>query len=181
MLCNPLWYWLLQESTKFRATFKLMELTDRRIKKINHSLMGKPVPTNEEEDITIEIELEEAEYNRNNPFHSFAEMTRDYIKSKTRRDTLKESVNLLKKLFGVEIQDKDVHFGRWEKLRKLRNNIVHHRGYSKKKVLFSITKDQTHTIDDISVSSEQIVQAMDDMFNFAYAIETGIHKSLHSH
>ena len=155
----------------------LMELTDRRIKRINHTLMGKPIPTNEEEDIIIDIELEEAEQNSDNPFYMFAEKTREYIQSRINRNTVRESLKFLKNLFRVEIQNKDIHLCKWDNLRKLRNNIVHHRRYSKEKFSFPTTKSQ-HTIDDISISPDQIKQALDDIFNFVYAIEFGIFKSL---
>jgi hypothetical protein len=161
------------------AYFKdvLTELLDRRVREINQLLMGNPVPSNEEEGIIIEIELAQAEDDRENSFHIFSKTTRDYINTKTRQNTLTESLALLKSMFRIEIKDKNMHVSKWNELKKLRNNIIHHKAYSKEKFLFA-EANQGHTIKDISISPDTLRQALYDVFELAYAIESGICKSL---
>ena len=158
----------------------LVELTDRRIRKLNHILMGSPIPKSEDEDIIIDIELEDAEKDSSSQFYIFAEKTRDFIKEKINHNTVITSLKLLKSLYGIEIQEKDKHLLRWENIKKLRNNIVHHRGYSKEKFTFTTIKGVNNTRNDISVSSDHVKQALDDMFNFVYSIELSIFNSIHN-
>jgi|GEM_PF-4743141 len=152
----------------------LTELLDRRIRKINFSLMGSPMPSNENEDVEIEISLAAAEDDKRNPFFMFSDTTRKYISDHTRNRTVEHCLDLLESLFGIEVQDRKKHEKKWEKAKKLRNKIVHHRAYSRDNILY-----QPHlTISDILIPPKRIQQASAEVFEFTYAIESGICKSV---
>ncbi len=54
----------------------------------------------------------------------------------------------------------------------LRNRIVHHKGYARKKTWPITIKDDTETIDEISVDKTYLMAAVDDMHEFALAVES---------
>ena len=154
----------------------LIELLDKRIRRVNQDLLNQPAPTSEDEDIMNEINLEEAEISKDNPFHMFSEISKEYVQSRTRQDTLRNSLRLLEKYFGREIQDGESHLKKWQVLKDLRNRIVHHKGYARKKTMPIIIKDDTQTIDEISVDKNYLMTAVDDMHEFALAVESNITK-----
>lgn len=178
LMARKLTIFYLVSITEAYAKDALTELIDRRVRGINFLLMGSPMPHNEDEDIAIEVNLAEAEDNNENSFHIFSKITRDYIKRETHNNNLQDSLRLLKNLFGVEIQDEVMHATKWAKLKKHRNDIVHHRAYSRDESLYPIAKNQSPTIRDMSFSPDTIKQVSIDAFEFAYAIESGICKSL---
>src|SRR5215211_3027700 len=141
----------------------LMELLDKRIRRVNQDLLNQPAPTSEDDDIMNEIHLEQAEMSKDNPFYMFSEISKEWVRTRTRQDTLRNSLKLLEKYFGREIQDRESHLKKWQVLNDLRNRIVHHKGYARKKTWPIVIKDDTETIDEISVDKTSLMAAVDDM------------------
>ncbi len=156
------------------ATDIVFELLDKRIRQVNQELLDQPAPRDEDEDIWNEIQLEEAELNKDNPFHLFAEIAKEHIRNRRRQETLKTMIGVLEKSFGVEIQNRELHLNRWSELKKLRNQIVHHRASSRKKSNPIIIKDETDTLDEIAVEKDTLMTNIDLMYAFAAAVEEGI-------
>lgn len=156
----------------------LMELLDKRIRRVNQDLLNQPAPTSEDDDIMNEINLEQAEMSKDNPFYMFSEISKEWVRNRTRQDTLRNSLKLLEKYFGREIQDRESHLKKWQVLKDLRNRIVHHKGYARKKTWPIVIKDDTETIDEISVDKTYLMAAVDDMHEFALAVESNITKSI---
>ncbi len=87
----------------------LMELLDKRIRRANQDLLNQPVPISEDDDIMNEINLEQAEMSKDNPFYMFSEISKEWVRNRTMQDTLRNSLKLLEKYFGREIQDRESH------------------------------------------------------------------------
>lgn len=64
----------------------LMELLDNRIRRVNQDLLNQPAPTSD--DIMNEINLEQAEMSKDNPFYMFSEISKEWVRNRTRQDTL---------------------------------------------------------------------------------------------
>ncbi len=156
------------------ATDVVFELLERRIRAVNQELLNQPAPTSEDEDIWNEIRLEEAELNKDNPFFLFAEITKEHLRNRRRQQPLKTMIGLLEQYFAIEIQNRESHLNNWSELQKLRNQIVHHRASSRKKSNPIIIKDDTQTLDEISVEKARLSRMIEDMHAFAVAIENGI-------
>jgi hypothetical protein len=156
------------------ATDVVFELLERRIRAVNQELLNQPAPTSEDEDIWNEIRLEEAELNKDNPFFLFAEITKEHLRNRRRQQPLKTMIGLLEQYFAIEIQNRESHLNNWSELQKLRNQIVHHRASSRKKSNPIIIKDDTQTLDQISVEKARLLRMIEDMHAFAVAIENGI-------
>lgn len=156
------------------ATDIVFELLERRVRAVNQELLAQPVPRDMDEDIWNEIQLEEAELNKDNPFHLFAEIAKKHIQNQRRQQTLKTMILLLEQYFGVTLQNRDTHFTNWDKLQKLRKQIVHHRASSRKKSNPIIIKDETQTLDEIVVEKDTLLTNIDLMYAFAVAVEEGI-------
>lgn len=156
------------------ATDVVLEVLDRRIRVVNQEMLNQPAPTSEDEDIWNEIQLEQAEVNRNNPFYLFAEIAKQHIQKRGRQAILKSMVEILEKHFGVNIENRDSHFTNWDKLQTLRKRIVHHRASSRKKTNPITIKDQTETLDEIIVEKDTVLRNIDLMYNFAVAVEEAI-------
>lgn len=115
------------------ATDIVFELLQRRIRVVNQELLDQPVPSDMDEGIWNEIQLEKAELNTRNPFHLFAEIAKKHIQNRSRQQTFKTMVvDVIEKEFGVTIENRESHLANWSKLQKLRNQIVHHRASSRK-------------------------------------------------
>lgn len=156
------------------VTDVVFELLDRRIKEVNQELLNQPTPTSENEDISNEIQLEEAELNKHNPFYLFAEITKEHVQNRRRQQTLKTMIGVLEKSFSIKIQNRETHLNNWSELQKVRNQIVHHRASSRKKTNPIIIKDDTQTLDEISVDKARLIRDIETMLAFAEAIENGI-------
>lgn len=156
------------------ATDVVFELLEKRIRRVNQELLDQAPPTDEDEDIWNEIQLEEAELNRENPFFVFAEIAKEHIESRRRQQTLKTMIGVLEKYFHVNIQERETHLRNWSDLQKLRNNIVHHRASSRKKSNPIIIKDETVTLDEIVIEKDALLKYIDLMYAFAVAVEEGI-------
>lgn len=156
------------------ATDVVFELLERRIREVNQELLNQPAPTSEDEDIWNEIRLEEAELNKDNPFYLFSEIAKEHIRKGRRQAALKTMVDVLEKYFSIKILERESHFNHWSELQKLRNPIVHHRASSRKKSNPIIIKDDTQTLDEISVEKGLLLRNIEAMHDFAVAIENGI-------
>ena len=156
------------------ATDVVFELLDRKIRIVNEEMLKQPIPTSEDEDIWNEIQLEQAEVNKDNPFYLFAEIAKEHIQKRGRQQTLKTMIEILEQKFGVSIENRDTHFTNWDKLQKLRKKIVHHRASSRKKTNPITIKDQTETLDEIVVEKDTVLRNIDLMYAFALAVEQSI-------
>lgn len=156
------------------VTDVVFELLERRIRDVNRELLNQPTPTSEDEDILNEIRLEEAELNKHNPFYLFAEISKEHLRNRRRQQPLKTMVGVLEQSFSIEIQDRESHLNNWSELQKLRNQIVHHRASSRKKSNPIIIKDDTQTLDEISVERARLLSSIEAMHDFAVALENGI-------
>lgn len=63
------------------ATDIVFELMERRIKQVNQELLDLPVPGDLDEGIWNEIQLEEAELNKDNPFYCLRRLPRSTFKT----------------------------------------------------------------------------------------------------
>jgi hypothetical protein len=156
------------------ATDIVFELLQQRIRRVNQELLNLPQPSDMDEDIWNEIQLESAELNKDNPFFLFAAIAKEHIESKRRQQTLKTMIDVLKEYFHVNIQELETHLRNWSELQKLRKHIVHHRASSRKDSNPIIIKDETTTLDDIVIEKDALLKHIDLMYNFAVAIEQGI-------
>jgi len=156
------------------ATDVVFELLDKKIRIVNQEILTQPTPTSEDEDIWNEIQLEQAEVNKDNPFYLFAEIAKQHIQKRGRQQTLKAMIEILEQYFDVKIANRDTHLTNWDKLQKLRKQIVHHRASSRKKSNPITIKDQTVTIDEIVVEKDTVLNNIDLMYNFAVAVEQAI-------
>jgi hypothetical protein len=156
------------------ATDIVFELLERKIKIVNQEMLQLPGPTSEDEDIMNEIQLEQAELNKDSPFYLFSEIAKEHIQQRRRQQTLKSMIDVLKQYFGVVIENRDKHFANWDKLQKLRKQIVHHRASSRKRSNPIIVKDDTQTLDEIVVVKDTLMTNIDLMYSFAVAVEEGI-------
>jgi hypothetical protein len=156
------------------VTDVVFELLERRVREVNQELLNQATPTSEDEDIWNEIRLEEAELNKHNPFYLFAEITKEHIQNRRRQQTLKTMVGVLEQYFSITIQNRETHLNNWSELQKLRNQIVHHRASSRKRSNPIIIKDDTQTLDEISVDKARLLRNIEVMHAFAEAIENGI-------
>lgn len=155
----------------------VFELLERRIREVNQELLDQPTPTSEDEDIWNEIRLEEAELNKDNPFYLFAEIAKEHLRNRRRQQALKTMIGVLDRDFGIEIQDRESHLNNWSELQKLRNQIVHHRASSRKKLNPIIIQDDTQTLDEISVEKARLLTSIEAMHGFAVAVEEGINSA----
>jgi hypothetical protein len=156
----------------------LLELLNRKARETNYQLMGKPVPTDELEDIGIEIELEEMKEKTEYPSYLLAKFSRAYVEQQTRNDAVNKGIKLLKDYFDISMEDVQDHRRKLDEVKELRNSIVHHRGPEHQLLTFG-AKEESKTIDEVVISPEYLSGALKDVFNFAYAIERGIFDSLH--
>jgi hypothetical protein len=156
------------------ATDVVFELLDRKIKIVNQEMLQQLGPTSEDEDIMNEIQLEQAEVNRDNPFYLFAEIAKVHIQKLGRQQTLKTMIEILEQYFALKIENRDTHFTNWDKLQKLRKKIVHHRASSRKKSNPITIKDQTETLDEIVVEKDTVLRNIDLMYAFAVAVEQAV-------
>ncbi|MEK6283854.1 MAG: hypothetical protein AABN95_26165 [Acidobacteriota bacterium] len=156
------------------ATDVVFELLGKRIIRVNTELLDQPAPTDLDEGILNEIQLEEAELNRENPFYLFAEIATEHIENRRGQQTLKSMIGILEKYFRVDIQERDTHLRNWADLQKLRKQIVHHRASSRKTSNPIIIRDETLTLDEIVVDKDALLKNIDLMYTFAVAVEEAI-------
>jgi hypothetical protein len=83
-------------------------------------------------------------------------------------------IGVLEQYFSIKIQNRETHLNNWSELQKLRNQIVHHRASSRKKSNPIIIKDNTQTLDEITVDKARLLRNIEAMHAFAEAIENGI-------
>jgi hypothetical protein len=151
------------------------ELTGRRVREINHRLLGIPAPTNEDEDIDIDIQLKEGEKNPENPFFFFSELAGEHISVKLGRTPIEEGLRFLKKHFMVNLKDEQSHTTHWNEIKALRNCIAHNTGRLDKKIISPVCNFKVG--DEIIFTTEMLLKLLSNAFNFAVAVEYGIHQT----
>ncbi len=153
----------------------ITEMISKHIRRMNRLLLGEPIPTSEDESFLIEIQLDGAEKNEGSPFFLFSDVAREYILTKLSRTPVEEGIKILKKYFQVNIKDDEPYKEQWDEIKFLRNCIVHNKGRAIKD-----SKSPLHNLkagDEIIISPEVLSSALEDVFNFAGAIEYSIYEA----
>jgi hypothetical protein len=154
------------------VTDAVYELLNQRIRQVNLHLFGNPVPTNEDEDVLIDLQLEEADADRTRPLHLISELSRERVRSLLYHFPVKRGLQFLEKRFNITVEDKDSHEKNWKQIRETRHSIVHRKSSPEYKD--SLQRPKAQSDSGPVIEPEYVSEALTQVFEFAHAIEKGI-------
>lgn len=101
------------------------ELVNEKIRRVNSEHLGDPIPTTEDEDIMIDLEIDDAEKDETGPFNLVSTLARERVKQLLWRNSVESGIEFLKKGFHITIENQRDHIEHWRELKRRRNEIVH--------------------------------------------------------
>ena len=153
----------------------IIELLQKKQTNVNLILMGRPRPTNEDEDISIYVDLQMALEDEKNPVYTLGKLAVEYINTKLRHDSVNSGIKILKDEYHVRIRNEADHKNYWGEFQKLRNKATHHIDDSNSWNCYS---EGVPTINNIKLNDDYLTSAIEHISEYVKDIEEGITDSM---